>query len=864
MISILDGGEEDRFPHNEKATWETVVKLLTSGFIEGDDKVGTAAWCPVEFTPCRTPCPSKRPCGGSKPHRLKQNVRSVNFAVYDFDELTPDTLRSACATVDASGYAAIIHSSFSHTPEAPKARIVFKLSRPVLCGEWLTVWEAIPRMLGLTVNKDKACKDESRLYYLPTCRPGAVHFAGCSEGTEAIDVEAILAYGAKQNFDKQVATHLAAAPVAVEMPALVDDHTAAVRSDGSVNMDSLRTRLKRCAAPGTRELVARMLKGQVLAEPGGGSGRLGRDSSLQALTGALVYSLPNEVPTAALLELLRASVTQMEPPEPGSRFESWLEFAEDMIDRARSRKAESEAQRRAFADNVRAGFAQESVKIATPLAPPVASEEGLDPVADPEAFAGMYTEAQLTKWCIEQGTSSLEEFCRRWIIQKGTAFYVFVEGQYRNPLIKEELTVSLRRDLARAPIPLEKELKNGDRVVKTPQDILDDHSTVARHIEGSLCLQNSYYDPYSQTFFEAVRPLRNLVPREHPEIQRWLELLGGDKHRERLLDWVACSMRLDRQSCAIYLDGPKSVGKTLLASGLARLWTTGGPSELGRVLDGFNESLVTCPLVFADESLPNRKGITAELRRFIGSTSRALNRKFMPVVNLDGAIRVIIAGNNDRLLENGEELSVNDLDAVAGRFLYIEANNAAAEYLAALGGPPYVGRWVTSDMIAEHALYLREVRDIAEDKRFLVEGEGSAFHDHLATSSGMAGLVCEWLVRYLAAANETQKNHLVMIGQGEILVNTEALAREASWLAHVPGFKVPSAQNVGRALRGLSIGTLQAKHAERVYTYHRLKVGLVLSWAARLQIGDPAAIAGRVNAPNPAVVEALTTKGLNS
>lgn len=858
MIAILDGGENDRFPHNERADWAVVVKLLTSGFIETDEKAGTAAWCPCEFGTCKGACPSlKNKCDLQRPHRLKANVKAVHFAAYDFDDLTPDSFRSACATVDASGYAAVIHSSFSHTPAAPKARIVFRLSRPVLKGEWLTVWNAIPRMLGIKVNQDESCKDESRLYYLPCKRPGAVSFAGTSEGTEAIDVEAILAYGAKQTFDKAVATNLAPveARSAVAMPAGADDNGTAVREDGSVNMEAIRTRLRRCAMPGTRELIAKMLKGSILAEPGGVNGSRGRDSTLQSLTGALVWSLPDDVPTEAMLELLRPSVLQMEPPEPGSRFETWLEFAEDMIGRARERKAVSEASRKAFADNVRAGFAQESAKIADTYAAPLV--EGEAP-AEPQAFAGMYTQADLAKWGGEQGVSSLDEFARRWIIQKGTSFYVFVEGRYRTPLIDKELAVSLQRDLSRAPIALQREDKHGKLTLRTPADLCDEHSTVARKVEASLCLQNSYYDPYSQTFFESVCPLRNLVPREHPEIQRWLELLGGE-HAGKLIDWVASVMRLDRQSCAIYLDGPKSVGKTLLANGLARLWTPGSPAELDRVLEGFNESLVRCPLVFADESLPKRAGITAELRRFIGSTSRSLNRKFLPVVNLDGAVRVVIAGNNDRLLETGEELSVNDLDAVAGRFLHIVAPKSAADYLVALGGPPHVGRWITSDMLAEHALHLRNVRDIDEDGRFLVEGEGSAFHDHLATSSGMAGLVCEWLVRYLAAANETQKNHLLLVGEGEILVNTEALAKEASWANYVPGFKVPTAQSVGRALRGLSIGTLAAKQGERVYTYHRLKVALVQSWAQRLQIGDPAAIERRIKMPNPLIVEALKT-----
>src|SRR5690606_21762017 len=146
---------------------------------------------------------------------------------------------------------------------------------------------------------------------------------------------------------------------------------------------------------------------------------------------------------------------------------------------------------------------------------------------------------------------------------------------------------------------------------------------------------------------------------------------------------------------------------------------------------------------FADEALPQRRGITAELRRLIGSTARNLNRKFLPDCNLDGAIRLTIPGNNDRLLDTGEDLSSSALDAAAGRILYIDArapegvDHPAAAYLKGLGGPPVVGKWITHDMLAAHALWLRETREINEGSRFLVEGVVQEFHDNLATSSGL-------------------------------------------------------------------------------------------------------------------------------
>jgi hypothetical protein len=320
---------------------------------------------------------------------------------------------------------------------------------------------------------------------------------------------------------------------------------------------------------------------------------------------------------------------------------------------------------------------------------------------------------------------------------------------------------------------------------------------------------------------------------------------------------VATVSRLDRQSCAVYIHGHKGIGKSLLPTGLARLWTTGGATELARVLEGFNSSLITCPLVFGDESIPQRKGITAELRRFIGSTKRTLSRKFLPDAQLDGAVRVMLAANNDRLLDTGEELSAQDLDAIAERIYYLKVSKEPAEYLASLGGPPAVTPWINQDQIAEHSLWLRYNRKVNEGARFLVEGNPSEFHQHLATGNGAAGLVCEWLARWLADPNPSTGGHLLQCGRGELWVNTEALAKAASWDRYVPSVPVPTAARIGRALRALSLGTIAAQIGSQHVSFHRVEASLILSWVDRLQIGDSRQIRARVQADNPVIVATL-------
>ena len=79
---------------------------------------------------------------------------------------TIDTLERAAAL--AEGYTAMMHTSWSHTPEHPKARLVFPFAEPAPVARWEQVWDAAARWAklgGLTL--DPATKDASRLYFLP-------------------------------------------------------------------------------------------------------------------------------------------------------------------------------------------------------------------------------------------------------------------------------------------------------------------------------------------------------------------------------------------------------------------------------------------------------------------------------------------------------------------------------------------------------------------------------------------------------------------------------------------------------------------------------------------------------------------------
>lgn len=789
--------------------------------------------------------------------RANVSVRGVSVAVLDLDGphsegIDPITFGRIVSDVEASGLAFIIYTSHRHTAEACKARLVFKVSRTIWPLEWPTVRAHLIRRFDLgprepgkldTSLADASTKDLSRFYYLPSAPADAQPFAAVAPGA-ALDIDQVLT-------DEQAARLTEAtreqADAAVRRIAAVE--RAREASEEPIDLEGLRNVL-RSTQGANKELISRVLRGEPLAEVGG------RDTSLNKTIAAIRFSVPSSTPSEAILELLRPSLTHFESqidPITGKP-EDWIATAREKIERHTARRIVHDAQKAALAADLWQALRAESARTREPetQAPRRASEDRPGSADDSDSETQIqtekYTPAQIAQWAQEQGCESVAEFSRRWIIQRAQASYVFVEGRYLAPVPRENLFDSLKRDLARAPVEIYRPDKKGNLIPASVSKLLEDHSTVARRTEASLVLQRSYYDATTHTFHEASTPLRKSIqPVEHPEIQLWLDLLDPSG---KLSDWVATVTRLDRYSCAIYLDTKPGTGKNLLANGLARLWTTGGPTELNRVLEGFNESLTSCPLIFADEAIPKRRDMTAILRNMIGSTSRSLNRKFLPVCNLAGAIRLIIAGNNDRLMDNGEELSVNDLAAVASRFLYLNAGDKAAGYLEALGGPKVVSKWITSDLLAEHALYLRETRKVKEGARFIVEGDATEFHRHLATGSGMAGLVCEWITRFLA---DPISNPLVHVGENEVWINTEALAKPTAWERYLPAARVPSAAQIGRSLRSLSYGTGKLIVNGSSMTFFRIKSELLMTWIDRLQIGDTDAIRMKLSAPNEVI-----------
>jgi hypothetical protein len=595
----------------------------------------------------------------------------------------------------------------------------------------------------------------------------------------------------------------------------------------------IKDALSKLVNPESKELMESVLQGKAFAPAGA------RDQTLQRIASIIAYIAPDRSPEELAVEILDSSLATFEPDDKGKYTqEDRLVWAAEKIQRAQ----EDSRRDRIIKERHDSALAEVLLKQAR-SAP--RRDQRLGP-----ANQGPYTDHEIASFAGQQNTTT-DKFAKRWIIQKGQSFYVYINGDYQLPLSITELDVSLPRDLSPAVangfIKLDTTSAKGEPRKKTTKEILSDYASVARTVVARLDIGYSYYDEDTQTFYEASCPIRPLAPAFNADVDKWLRLLGASK-LDLLLDWVATVTRLDKQSSALYLQGPPGTGKSLLSQGLARLWHRGGPTELVRVLGDWTGDMARCPLIVADEQIPqNFKGqrTSAELRSLIGNGARTLTRKFRDNSDLVGAVRLILSANNADMLVFEESLSQADLEAVAGRFLHIKGDIKAAQFLNTID----TTGWVDDDIIAKHTLWLRDNRSVIPGRRFLVEGSARDVSKQLATRGGVAGRVAEWLVRYLcetptsslvAKQSSPQQSDMVRVGNGRYLVNTNAIV--TFWEQYAKSKQVPSTPQVGSALRNLS--TRQVKAGTK--RYFEIDIEAIASWSEANLIGDSRMIQDRI------------------
>lgn len=402
---------------------------------------------------------------------------------------------------------------------------------------------------------------------------------------------------------------------------------------------------------------------------------------------------------------------------------------------------------------------------------------------------------------------------QRVILDSGKDYFVWDEAEkcYSQPYLNQRQLL--------AALKLHAPLLAGEVLwAKEPTaDILRDFSSPVNRIIYSYTAERSQYIPERrEVVIPCVAVDRTLKPRHNEHVAKWLEAFFGPDHLQHGLDWLAAAPRLDRPVCALYIRGTNSIGKGMLASGIARLWSPYKEfTPYGEVASDFQKTLLHTPLIVADEKVPQRAFVPNDssiFRRVVGNGVHSLNPKNQHPVTLLGFPRVLITANNEDALSIREDLDQDDLDAVTLRVGYINREGDASarkvlEELAAENGfastydmtLPWVNRG-----IAEHILWLQENRQISPGPRFLVQGWESEFTEGLVTKAGSSGTVAETLVLAVESGVYTDA---VRWFEGTVYVNAQGLAKEWKILRGHDVDAPPSSNSRLKALRSLAGGT---------------------------------------------------------
>jgi hypothetical protein len=286
------------------------------------------------------------------------------------------------------------------------------------------------------------------------------------------------------------------------------------------------------------------------------------------------------------------------------------------------------------------------------------------------------------------------------VVERSGRFYVSTDGgaDYRYHYGKDSLSLKMREILTLPTTP--------------KYDAIADHIRAADSLVNTYCQSETTFD--GGTLMVGLRLEGRLEPKWDAAVDGWLRALAGEQYPALEQQIVACApAHLNQTARLTFLWGPKSVGKSVLVAALANAWGV-APVSAETVIDRFNGSLGSCPVVLADEALP--KELTGErLREFLTSHSHWIERKGQEKTRLTGCVRFWAVANSEDQLRFAGSKSYEDIQAIGARITSIHVLAEAEEALDELRQ----GANVDLDRITAHVLALWASVSVECDGRFV-------------------------------------------------------------------------------------------------------------------------------------------------
>lgn len=119
--------------------------------------------------------------------RRASSLSHATALVYDFDAKQGVRLETIDNILATFGLASYLHTTHSHTDTQHAFRVIVRVTHDIPADLYKQAWRAAAQVYGLAGGDPTACSI-SRIYYVPSCRPGAPRYASYG-GSVSVDWE---------------------------------------------------------------------------------------------------------------------------------------------------------------------------------------------------------------------------------------------------------------------------------------------------------------------------------------------------------------------------------------------------------------------------------------------------------------------------------------------------------------------------------------------------------------------------------------------------------------------------------------------------------------------------------------------------
>lgn len=676
--------KRDGFPKQFSVnSWQEFVDTKL-GSREKNKKTYIGLWCPARFREIE-----------GEARRKQSHLEAACAIVFDFDSQSDEYAAALIQRLLSSGLIWLLHSSWSHqTPGKTNCfRVIFPLAREASPGEWRATREALMQTLQLTPKQegmeggyDSAPSAPNAIFHWPSHVPDSpTLWEHHSEG-RFVEVESAGAFSSTKILPLNEGMIVGEKGQAY---GFLQHWATGSRKNGDERANGIPQ-----YGPG---FIYDLLKdGKPLAEDGF------RDNTIQSMMWSIANRMDNTQLSGTdeqiILDFMAASIAAT-PGVEGDRI-----TAEDVASKLRRARRDVKFQR----DH---GVKEPSKLIAAMFQnPTVLSDEEM-----PKKVL-MDNAPKEEQWTEEKITALGEKYFNggrpKCVFSYLSSYIVFSETGFSRWLKENEVPIwVIQSNLRAAGVQVyELSRRSGDKaVLKSARQLAAEYGGSFVSVRGAFT-GHSRYDASTGQFTEVVNPMRDIPAVFHADIHEFLKTFCADPGDfPRLQAWLARFPDMNLASNILHVYGRKNTGKTLISAALARFWGQDKGADPEDYFGNFQDILLNCPYIVADEGLPPSMTSSQAVRSLATKPVQSINRKGIPKIEVDGYLRMMISSNDAGDLKfSDDDLNRDMIEATEVRFLRIAVADAAAAYIEEMGGREWTNQLVQGNRFAQHVRWLNQ------------------------------------------------------------------------------------------------------------------------------------------------------------